>query len=101
MTSASSTPEAATFAAIETPSLTLPDGRVVTAARLLPFREGRAFLRAMEGEGNASARLDAAFGVLVGMGFAEADVEQLPIEEVVQHAVRFFTASCQRTAAML
>lgn len=86
----------ATFGAIALPSLTLPDGAVVTATRLLPFREGRAFIRAMEEGRPASERLDAAVGVLRGMGFPEA-VEELPLEDVVKAAVRFFTESCQRS----
>lgn len=74
---------------------------MVTASRLLPFRDGRAFLQAMSGTGGALARLDAAAGVLTGMGFAIEDIELLPVEAVVEAAVRFFTDSCQRTAAVL
>lgn len=96
MTTSPSSSTEAVFAAIALPSLTLPSGEVVTATRLLPFREGRAFIRAMEQDTTASARMEAALGVLQGMGFPES-VETLPMAEVVEAATRFFMAALQPT----
>lgn len=79
-------------------TLTGPDGRVYTAARKPSLKLAAPFIAAVEGKDSIGAQLTAARALLIGMGFPEAVVDDLDVDQAVEQATAFFSAAFQRTS---
>lgn len=76
--------------------LTLPRIGAHEATRQPRLKDGLRFLRALEAKASVADQLEGAREILLGMGFPETVVDDLPMAEAVEYATSFFSASLQR-----
>lgn len=85
---------AAVFAAA---ALTGRDGTVYPAARKPSLRDAAPYIAAVEAK-QIGEQIRTARALLLGMGFPEAVVDDLDVDQVIEAATGFFSAAFQRPA---
>lgn len=75
------------------------DGARHVAARKPSLRDAAPYIAAVEEKKSIAAQLGAARALLLGMGFPEAVVDDLDVDQVIEAATGFFSAAFQRNAA--
>lgn len=82
--------------ALTLPSITDRQGVVHTATRKARFKDGLAYMEAVEAKTSMVTQLREAQALLLGMGFPVEVLDDLDVDQVVEYATRFFTDAFQR-----